>query len=228
MLAWAQFLIIAYRCMFYLVVHRMKPCRCRISYAVLRPRPTPHVALPTMVPTVSQVLKLCRGLLQPDPSKRQTASEGHSLASWFVSRLETADEGDAKEPTAAVTGSDPAACDSHEKGPPIASCGAHYGKIRAASSAGGGDACAASARSSSKDLEIAPVDRHQHTRGRRTPPLPSGGARANQECRRDQVLVLPPGDAGGDKREEGGGAAVGLASSSEEERRLGEPDELVR
>lgn len=47
----------------------------------------PYPILPCSLRQVSQ---LCRGLLQPDPSSRHAASEGHSLAAWFVSRLETA------------------------------------------------------------------------------------------------------------------------------------------
>lgn len=35
----------------------------------------------------AQVSQLCRGLVQADPSQRHTASEGRSLAAWFVSRL---------------------------------------------------------------------------------------------------------------------------------------------
>lgn len=46
----------------------------------------PYPVLPCSLRQVSQ---LCRGLLQPDPSRRHAASEGHSLAAWFVSRLET-------------------------------------------------------------------------------------------------------------------------------------------
>ncbi|CAN0106327.1 unnamed protein product [Scytosiphon promiscuus] len=44
-----------------------------------------------------EVSQLCRGLLQADPAQRQDASEGLSLASWFVSRLEGADKAVGKD-----------------------------------------------------------------------------------------------------------------------------------
>lgn len=52
----------------------------------------------------SQVSALCRGLLHADPSQRQEASEGRSLASWFVSRLEAADRLEANKSAAASCG----------------------------------------------------------------------------------------------------------------------------
>ena len=41
---------------------------------------------------VPQVAQLCRGLLEREPSRRASASEGLSLAKWIVSRLEDAVE----------------------------------------------------------------------------------------------------------------------------------------
>lgn len=196
-------------------------------------RPNTITALPTFDPTVLQVANLCLGLLHPDPEQRQTAEEGCSVASWLVSLLENAEEGDAKESVSLVSG--PAERDTRRKGAPSAGCGDEYGKMRAVSSSRvvGGDGASAT-NSKGHHLFAALVDRHRDMLGRIPPSLPSGGARANQ--RRDQVPVLPSGDAGVDKREEGGGAAwapsirgaAARLESKSEERRLGGPDDLVR
>lgn len=52
---------------------------------------------------MSQVSQLCRGLLQPDPSQRHEASDGQSIVSWFVSRLEPADRRDTNGSVAAAS-----------------------------------------------------------------------------------------------------------------------------
>lgn len=185
---------------------------------------------------VSQVSKLCLGLLHPDPEQRQTAEEGCSVASWLVSLLEKAEEGNAKESVSADPG--PSAGNTQRKGATnLTGGGDGYGKMRAVSSAGGigGDGASAT-RSNCQDLLAALLDRHKDKLGRKNPSMPSKGARSNLECRKDRVPVLPLGDAGVDKRQEGGGAAWAPSSlgatarlkSRIEERGLGGPDNLVR
>lgn len=53
----------------------------------------PRLLLIFVSPQVSQ---LCRGFLQPDPSRRQNTSDGLSLVGWFISRLEAAEARDQK------------------------------------------------------------------------------------------------------------------------------------
>lgn len=171
---------------------------------------------------VSQVAQLCRGLLQPDPVQRQGASEGQSIVSWFVSRLEAADRRDAKGSAAGATSQS----SSRNTGPPVANCGEGDARMQPGSPRGGEEArCSSVGKRGREGSAIKPVDMT-------TPPLLSGVAQ--EICFRDNMVLS--GDAKTDRSEGGtyserAGFCLDTAvrgARSEEERRLEEPDELVR
>ncbi|CAM9336138.1 unnamed protein product, partial [Hapterophycus canaliculatus] len=184
-----------------------------------------------------EVSQLCRGLLQADPALRQDASEGLSLASWFVSRLEGADKRGV-EGVPAPTGN---GAGSGSMGPTTPGCGTTEGKSGAGGSCGRGSVGGAYERLASmsnperESVVAIPVDGHHNARvgGGGSPPARSTSA--NQECRGDRT---PPPEGAGDRsrreRDAAGraasdaGAAAAGRSVSDEARRLGEPDELVR
>lgn len=167
----------------------------------------PGLLLTSTVP-VSQVSQLCRGLLQPDPSKRHGASEGQSIVSWFVSRLETADRQGANESIAAATSR--SSCKT--SGPPMASCETGDAHMRAGGASVG--------RRERNGSAIGPVDIAIRS-------LPLGGIQVFKEC---------GADARKGKWEDGGCPeraslsldAAARRTTSEERRHLEEPDELVR
>lgn len=115
---------------------------------------------PTALPQVSQ---LCRGLLQADPAQRQDASEGLSLASWFVSRLEDAEKAGVK----GVPAPSRSGVGSRSEGSTAAGCGTVDGKSGAAGNSGGSSVAGvhesrASLSDTKRDgLVVASVDRQR-------------------------------------------------------------------
>ncbi|CAM9286547.1 unnamed protein product [Ectocarpus sp. 12 AP-2014] len=185
-----------------------------------------------------EVSQLCRGLLLADPYKRLAASEGQSIASNYVSRLEDADgEGqDAKARSASASGSAGASRTRYQfESPCVTGTGEIHGRETRADHAFARKHERLGFVKNPKSGHFAavpPIKSHSAVDGMAPPPSPAGGP-SNDGCRRDRMLLFR--GAGRINCERGGvegatsneDAAAGR-SSSEEKQLPREVDELVK
>ncbi|CBJ27095.1 expressed unknown protein [Ectocarpus siliculosus] len=185
-----------------------------------------------------EVSQLCRGLLLADPYKRLAASEGQSIASNYVSRLEDADgKGqDAMQRSASASGSAGASRTRYqfESQRPTDTGEIHGRETRADHALARKHEGLGSVKNPKRghSAAVPPIKSHSAVHGMAPPPSPAGGP-LNDGCRRDRMLLFRGagrinGERGGAEGAASNGAAAAGRSSSEEKQLPTEVDELVK